>query len=286
MPDDPQDEVVNEPTKTKPSKQATDSSSNPVDPKAALEQAQEALAQAQFNLAEQDKRDKLDDELEKLDEAYEKEAEAVAKGEDVLRKYAEAEKNSLGQILSSTGTAAVISVRDRIQGEIDSKKEKLGTDKEALKTKEEEVREATNSRDEKKAAFERVKKGAAAIKERHRRIEAMRTEIDKAESTGDFAIAYWLLVEKCQAELDSELRPIAASEYKGKVNEAWTALSKAEADLREKDLALKKATKALDELKKEVADLIKNRDSKIRDELKEISLPTPAAQAEATDEEG
>jgi hypothetical protein len=285
MPDDPQDEVVNEPTKTKPQKQASDSSSNPVDPKAALELAQEKLAEAQFNVAEQDKRDKLDAELDKLVEAYEKEAEAVSKSEDVLKNYADAETSGLEKLLTQTGVKDVMAASKTVDDDI-KQKDTIETDEGKLKTKQQEVVDSTKDRDNKKAAFERLKKGAAAIKERQRRIEALRTEIDKAESTGDFAIAYWLLVEKYQAELGSELKPIAASEYEGKVNAAWTELSTAEADLREKELALKKATKALDDLKKDIATLRKDRDANVRAELKKIRLPSPAAPAEAIDEEG
>lgn len=284
---DPQDEVVNEPTKPKTQpKQATDSSADSADPKTALEQAQEALAQAQFNLAEKEKKDKLEAELDKLLEAYEKDENAVRKNEDVLRKYVEAERKGLEQLLTPAGVANVNEARKSVDNAIVQKEAQLETDQGALKAKQNEVDAAIKSRDEKKVAFESLKKGAAAIKERQRRIEALRTEIDKAESTGDFAVAYWLLDEKCQAELNSQPQPIAASEYQGKVSNAWTDLSKAEADLREKDLGLKKATKALDDLKKDLATSKKDRDTDVRSKLQDISVPSPAAPAEATDEEG
>jgi hypothetical protein len=282
-----QDEVaVDEPTKAKSQQKQGDGSVPSLDPDAALKAAQAQLAKAQFDVAEKAKKDKLDAELPKLREAYEKDQEAVQKNEDVLTNYSGMKRTALEEALTPQGVAKVNNAISKVQTDISNLEAEAKTKAGKLDDAKKDLDAAIADRDAAKSRFENLKKGAAAIKERQRSVEAARAEIEKADSAGNYALAYALLTGPYQDALKSEPHPVPASAYETAVQNAWAELTKAESDVRDKELAVKNATEDATAAKTALEAAQKNHDANLRAELEKIVLPKGSTSPTTSAEEG
>ncbi|SPH23939.1 hypothetical protein DEA8626_03016 [Defluviimonas aquaemixtae] len=143
--------------------------------------------------------------------------------------------------------------------------------------------------------LEHVKKLAAGVAARHKKMSAAKDEITKLSQTGHEATAFWLLTEGCRSEgeqepehdpcADTTPTPLPAGDFFSGMVEpklikpedhdiegAWNAFQAARDDLNDKRAILKLKEDELKALEKTLDDLTKNLGKNIREALAEWQL--------------
>ena len=248
------------------------------DPKNKLKEAEIALAKAKLAVAEADKEQKLAAEFPKLGDAYKEGYPAIDANEKALEAYGKAEKAGFAELLGCDGLEAIKEEIEKADKQIEGAEKDLEVANTALDAAKKAEKEAVEKRDTRKGSFETLKKGLPPLATRHREADALRSEVDKEQKSGNYAIAYWLLTEKYEVKRTEEPRPVEPKDYEDKVKTRWGALSLAEAAVLDSEQKRKDAETAVTAAAAALATAKKDFDANLRDKLAKIrppSKPTP-----------
>ena len=131
------------------------------------------------------------------------------------------------------------------------------------------------TRDDLKAEFESLMKPVASIKDRLKELEAFKGESRKAHNDGEYAIAYWLLVdsEKFEGRLNGKPKLIHPDQLRDALKAAWNAYRKVADEFQDLDAGVQEAETVLVTDTAKLTDMKKNLDATIRSELTKL-LPS------------
>jgi len=244
-----------------------------------IERAKRTIQLATERLAKLDAEHKAQQAAAKMISDYAADRPALLAREEDLRKYRAAEASFLAQFLDQETIQRIKQVEDKALKEINDLTAKVaaadvgGASKRDVETAKAEAAAA-------KRAAEALKRPAAAIRDRLAAADALRSEAKKASDAGQYALAYWLIMDG--GPIDRKLKEDPSILPPGDLK---AAADKAAADQIEAEL---KATRLQEEAKQAEASLQADRaalaklaaglEPRVRAELAELN-PKPAEAA-------
>jgi hypothetical protein len=233
--------------------------------------------QAEFDIAE--KKRKEQEATTKLVEDYSKEVSDLRATREGLRQYQLAETSFLNRFLDATAMHNIANASAGPAKEIADLKAKIDADTQAATAEKAKLDSAKQHAADAKAKAEALKRPAASIRDSLKAADAVRAEAKKASDAGNYALAYWLIMDGGRLDdlLNKGPQIIAPADLAAATAQSAAEQSKAEAELN----ALLGRIKALDAGIQadtaQLAALIAKQDSKVRESLAQFNPKSAAA---------
>lgn len=188
-------------------------------------EAEKALDAKKAELAQAEERRKAEEATVKMVQDYAREIPALTAREDALRQYRLAQTSFLAKFLDAATMQKIANVAAAPQQEIDALTAKIDGDAQTAETKKGDLAAAKAAAAAAKAQAEALKRPAASIQNRLKAAEAIGSDAKKAADAGNYALAYWLIMDggRLDESVQSEPRIMPASDFE-------TALRQAAAD--------------------------------------------------------
>lgn len=244
-----------------------------------LKAAQQKLTEAGFDIAQDkwqiDALAKLIADLEQTVTDYRPEYPGLKAAETAYRDYSENEVKCLKEILGDANSQAVEKIAKEIRAAVVTLSDDIAAHETALAGKKKDRETKLKNRDRLKAEFESLMKPVASIKDRLKELETFKGEIRKAHDDGEYAIAYWLLIDakKFAGRLNGKPKLFPPDQLRDALKVAWNAYRKVADEFQDLDADVQEAEKALVVEKAKLTDMKKNLDANIRSELTKL-LPS------------
>jgi hypothetical protein len=186
------------------------------------------VLKAQLTLAEDLHR--ATEATEKMVGDYAKEREALKATEEELIQYRAAEALFLSKFLDDAKMKAIAKASAEQQQKIDDLTTKIKTDERTAADKRAHLDKAKAEAAAAKAEAEALKRPAASIRDRLKAADAIRTEAMKASDSGNYALAYWLIMDhgRLDEKIKGKPRIIPESDLKAAVEQSAANQIKAE----------------------------------------------------------
>jgi ATP-dependent Lon protease len=206
--------------------------------------AEKAVEAKKAELARVEEQRKAEEATAKMVGDYAAEIASLTAAEDGLRQYRLAETSFLGKFLDAAAMQAVANVAAGPQQEIDTLAAKIDQDTQAAGDKKRALDAAKPAAAAAKASADALQRPGASIRDRLKAADAIRAEAKKASDDGNYALAYWLIMDggRLDQKVKAEPRILPASELEAAARQA--AAQQAEAE--QKAAALQDELKALE----------------------------------------
>jgi len=261
---------------------STDLNQQLTDLRDGLEKAQKQLKDAEVDIslheAQIEALSKLIESFDQIVSDYRPEQAGLETSQKACEDYSTNETRCLKEILGQNAERVKDIVGECRSG-ITRLSDQIKNDEQTLADRKLERDKAEKKRDKSKEAFEAWKKPTTSIKDRLKKLDALRSDIQKAHDSGQYAIAYWLLTdeEKHAGMLKASPQPISAGELRDKLKEAWNTYRTDAEHFQDLDGEVKGREKALETRKTQLSNMQKQLEAMIRLKLAEL----PPAQSQA-----
>lgn len=267
-----------------PAQDKTKAAESPDDPiLEALRAAQEALKEAEGNLAKHQASVKLEEELPKLLNDYKSEYSDLRRDQNALEDYARDEERRLNEHLEPEDRAAIENVEKEKLAEIAELEKRIKGTSDSLEGLQNELIQNKGRIELHKAKLDMVKKPVASIRDRLKRADAQKAEVEKAFDTRDYARAYWLLSSdrKLAGLISGELRVLTDDQLAAKVRRRSDRYYDAVADTAATEAKIKAGEARLKADQDRLVELNKSLDDRIAQALANLPktktpVPEPA----------
>lgn len=237
-----------------------------------------ALAEAAFNdakakLAAQDARDAVLRQVDAVRDAYAADKAKLAQAQAELEAFAGHERACLDQIVpdAKTKVPAIAKREADDRAVLELAVAEVNGD---LAKAEADLVAAKAAYDERKATLAALGTLASGVRTRQARAAAVKTAIQQAAADGDYALAYWLLVEQFVPLVIGEPKLLSADALHSAILAATQALADAEATIGAKTAEVAAAKAMVAAAQATIAAFDKGRQARI-DEALDTITPVP-----------
>ena len=244
-----------------------------------IAEAEQALAAKRAALAAAEDKRKAEAAAAKLVDDYSKEVAALTATAEGLRQYQLAETSFLSKFLDAPTMQKIADASAGPEQGIHDLQAKIDADTQAAAAEKAKLDAARQRAASAKAKAEALKRPAASVRDRLKAADAVRTEAKKASDAGNYALAYWLIMDggRLDALLKQEPRILQAADLPAAMTQAGSEQAAAEADLA----ALEGRVQALDAgIRADTARLAAlnaRLDAKVRESLAQFNPKSAAA---------
>lgn len=241
----------------------------------AVVKAHEALKKAEAALADYQEGVKLKDTLSKIVDDYEAEYPNLLYDQDQLQDYHTNEESELRAILTPEGVEKINDALEGIGAEIKKIENRIENRAEELACWRTRLEKERAQAEAAKAEFEALKKPAASIKDRLKKADTVKAEVEKSHRAGDYAVAFWLLTSpaKLKGHLDGKPKVVPPKDLAAAVEKARKCYAQAAAEADTLDTKIRAGEKALKADQELLAERRKSREARIIQRLSEIKPP-------------
>jgi len=245
-----------------------------------IDRAQKDLEALKADLARAEERRKAEDATRKMVEDYAREKPALDAIEEDLKDYRLAEFSFVSQFLDEATRKDIADAAAAQQQEKDDLARQIKTDAEAIADKRVELDAARAKAAAAKAGAVAWKRPAASIRDRLKAADAIRAEAKKASDAGNYALAYWLVMEdgRLDRTVAAAPRVIPTSELETKVRQSAADQTEAEGKVAALESEVKAAEAALEADRAGLTKLEAGFEAKVRASLAQFN-PKPAEAA-------
>jgi len=210
---------------------------------------------------------------------YAAERPSLLAHEEDLRKYRAAEASFLAQFLDQETIRRIEQVESEARAQIDRVAARIAAADVAGAAKR-DIEAAKAEASAAKRRADALKRPAAAIRDRLAAADALRSEAKKASDAGNYALAYWLIMDggPIDRKLREEPSVLPPSDLKSAADGAAAAQAEAEGRAARLQDEAKQAEASLQADRAELAKLTAGLDSRVRTDLAALN-PKPAEAA-------
>jgi hypothetical protein len=243
-------------------------------------ETEKALEAKKAELARAEERRKAEEATAKMVADYAAEIPALTATEDGLRQYKLAQTSFLSKYLDAATMQKIADASAALQREIDELAAQIEADSETAAAKKAGLDAAKAKAAAAKAKAEALKRPGASIRDRLKAAEAIRAEADKASDAGNYALAYWLIMDggRLDEKVRAEPRVIPKSELDAAVRQSAADQAAAEREVAALEGEVKALDAGLQADRAQLAALNAKFEAKVRDSLAQFN-PKPAAAA-------
>ncbi|HEY0413172.1 MAG TPA: hypothetical protein VGD66_08520 [Allosphingosinicella sp.] len=238
-----------------------------------IAEAERALAAKRTELAAAEDKRKADEAKAKLVEDYSKEVAALTATAEGLQQYQLAETSFLSKFLDATAMQKIPDASAGPEQEIHELTAKIEADSQAAAAEKAKLGAAKQLAAAAKAKAEGLKRPAASVRDRLKAADAVRAEAKKASDAGNYALAYWLIMEggRLDALLKQEPRIIQASDLPAAITQSAAEQATAEAELAALEGRIKTLEAGIQADTARLAALNAKLESKVRESLAQFN---------------
>lgn len=236
-------------------------------------EAEKALEDKKAELTRAEEQRKAEEATAKMVADYTKELPALTATEDGLKQYRLAETSYLSKFLDAAAIKQIADASAAPQQEIDDLATKIEADAKAAADKRAKLDAAKGKAAAAKARAEALKRPAASIRDRLKAADDIREEAKKASDAGNYAVAYWLVMDdgRLDEKVKAQPRIIPASELETAVRKSAADQTKAEQDVAALDGKIKALDAGLEADRARLAALKAKLEAKVRESLAELN---------------
>jgi predicted nucleic acid-binding Zn-ribbon protein len=245
-----------------------------------IDEAEKALHAKKADLARAEERRKAEEATVKMVQDYAREIPALTAREDGLRQYRLAQTSFLGKFLDAATIQKIPNVAVAPQQEIDALAAKIDGDAQTVEKKKGNLAATKAAAAAAKAQVEALKRPAAPIQNRLKAAEAIGSDAKKAADAGNYALAYWLIMDGGRLDewVHAEPRIIPASDLEAAVRQAAADQARAEQNAAALQSEIGALDASLQADRARLAALRTSLEATIRDRLAALN-PKPAEAA-------
>ncbi len=244
-----------------------------------VEEAKQALAAKKETLARHEAQSKADEAAAAMVSGYAAEVPALKAHEQGLQQYQAAAKSFLNAILPGPTRDAIADVHKAPRKAIDDLR--TGIDRqegEAADARRDlaDARAAAAAAKEKADALERP---AASIKDRLKEADAVRSDAKKASAAGNYALAYWLIMDggKLDKSIEGDPEIIAPDTLAAAIKKAAADQAQADKAVADLESRVEALDASLQKDKTQLATLQRTLDATILTALAKLNPPSAEA---------
>jgi hypothetical protein len=244
-----------------------------------IAEAEQALAAKRAALAAAEDKRKAEAAAAKLVDDYSKEAAALTATAEGLRQYQLAETSFLSKFLDAPTMQKIADASAGPEQEVHDLKAKIDADSQAAAAEKAKLDAARQRAAAAKAKAEGLKRPAASIRDRLKAADAARTEAKKASDAGNYALAYWLIMDggRLDALLKQEPRILQAAELPAAMAQSAIEQATAEADLAALEGRIKGLDAGIQTDKARLTGLTARLEATVRESLAQFNPKSAAA---------
>jgi hypothetical protein len=245
-----------------------------------IEEARQSLQAKETALARVEAQRLAAEATARMVEDYAKELPALTASEEGLEQYRLAETSFLGKFLDEPTMQKIADAAANRQEEIDALRRKIEQTAGKAQERKRDLEAAKGTAAAAKGRADALKRPAASIRDRLKAAEATRTEAQKATDEGNYALAYYLIMDDGRlAELvRAEPRIIPPSDLEKAISEAAAGQREAEQRAAALESEVKGLDAALQTDRARLAALEAKFEAGVRDSLAALN-PKPAEAA-------